>query len=76
MSVLMSLPNQEELPVSAWRAFAVFAVVWIVTVGAAVGLVFVAAWLSPETIQGVMCAHQYEASTPAGLTYRVCIRTS
>ncbi|MCX2949919.1 hypothetical protein V1227_18825 [Lentzea sp. DG1S-22] len=57
------------------NALMVFAAVWIVTVGLAVGMVFLVAWISPETVQGVFCAHQYETTTPNGVTYRVCVRT-
>ncbi|XVV02781.1 hypothetical protein ACQPW3_36345 [Actinosynnema sp. CA-248983] len=58
---------------TVWRALLVFAVVWIVTVALAVGMVFLVATFSPDTVSGVMCAREYRSTTPDGTTYRVCI---
>ncbi|WP_143532582.1 hypothetical protein [Saccharothrix sp. ALI-22-I] len=55
------------------RALSVFVIVWMISVAAAVGMVFLVAAVSPDTVSGVMCAGEYRSATPDGTTYRVCV---
>jgi hypothetical protein len=61
--------------VTKWREVLVFLVAWVISVAAAVGMVFLVATFSPDTVSGVMCAGEYRSTTPDGTSYRVCIET-